>query len=890
MSVLTNTKLETHPATTPAKNSIINANWQQLENIFDPTLGTGDPVYQLILKALVKNASPTLTDGYMLVYRTGTTRLNLELVDVGNAIKIQGRSVVSTAPTDGQAYVWNNTASQWEPQDVSAGDATSIQGYAVENAAPADGESLIWVAANSQYEPGAPAGNATQIQGRAVDTGAPTDAQVYIWDNTNSKWIVSDVNATKIQGRAVSSAAPSDTQAMVWNNSLSQWEPQNQTGSGGGSGGLTVQNGGIVQRVIATDATYRTLSTAIPVDDTIPQNTEGTEIMTRAITPKNENSKLVVIVRIVGVFLNATNQIVAAALFKDSGADSLAAGATQADSASNSNGIVFQYEESAGSTAARTFKVRVGPNSGTAYLHGNSSARRYGGVMVSSIEVLEVLETGQVLAAPPWIQQHPDARPATPATEDDEFEGTSLDAKWTWENQGSSTVAFKNSRLVFTGAASTTEARVIYQTAPSTPYRVTVKLAPDGSTPATNHNVGIGFEESSTGKLHIVGISDNDTNVRVQRWTDSSTYSSSDANAAIAERPAYLRIEDDGTDLKFHYSHDGIVFEEYYTLTRTTYMSGGPNRILLFCSAGDASLDAVAIYQYFRVDAGTDKAKEILLLDRTSFTLRTSTRTLENWRPLEHQPPASNYPTPLVRNDMTCLAFDDSTEETTYFLARIKENGNTGSGLRFQIQFAATSATSGDVVWGVAVMRCNTDLDTDSFDTAAEVTKTTNATAGIPEIAEISTTNIDGAVAGDLVRVKLYRKAADSGDTMTGDAELWGFEMQAIDEPDSKAGVMVGGIVTESTTSRTLAVADIGQYIRLTNASSCTITLPTDATAGWDDEAFPPQIWFKVSAAGIPTLSHSGVTVNDEQSIIADLATGSKFGLLRVGTNEWDVI
>lgn len=32
--------------------------------------------------------------------------------------KIQGRSVVSTAPTNGQAYIWNNVSSQWEPGNV----------------------------------------------------------------------------------------------------------------------------------------------------------------------------------------------------------------------------------------------------------------------------------------------------------------------------------------------------------------------------------------------------------------------------------------------------------------------------------------------------------------------------------------------------------------------------------------------------------------------------------------------------------------------------------------------------------------------------------------------------------------------------------------------------
>ncbi len=97
-------------------------------------------------------------------------------------------------------------------------------------------------------------------------------------------------------------------------------------------------------------------------------------------------------------------------------------------------------------------------------------------------------------------------------------------------------------------------------------------------------------------------------------------------------------------------------------------------------------------------------------------------------------------------------------------------------------------------------------------------------------------------------------------------------------------------VITEATTARTLALTDIGGYIRLTNAASCTITLPTNATVAWASETEPPTIYFRVAAAGIPTLSNAGVTVNDTLGVVAALEEGSTFALQWVATDVWDII
>ena len=97
-------------------------------------------------------------------------------------------------------------------------------------------------------------------------------------------------------------------------------------------------------------------------------------------------------------------------------------------------------------------------------------------------------------------------------------------------------------------------------------------------------------------------------------------------------------------------------------------------------------------------------------------------------------------------------------------------------------------------------------------------------------------------------------------------------------------------IITESTTARILSLTDIGAYIRLTNASPCTITIPTNSTVDWAGEAEPPIIYVRVAATGAPTLSNAGVTVNDALGVIAALEEGSTFALQWVASNAWDVI
>lgn len=157
----------------------------------------------------------------------------------------------------------------------------------------------------------------------------------------------------------------------------------------------------------------------------------------------------------------------------------------------------------------------------------------------------------------------------------------------------------------------------------------------------------------------------------------------------------------------------------------------------------------------------------------------SGTKTYGVFTPMTSQPPASNYATLDTRNSIAVLDYDAGTEEAAFWVGIMPEGASLGSGLKVRIHWLATSATSGGVTWGAAFEAMTTDLDSDSFDTETTGTGTANGTSGIETVTEITCTTIDSVAAGGMYRLKIARKTADGGDTMTGDAELVALEVRS---------------------------------------------------------------------------------------------------------------
>ena len=157
----------------------------------------------------------------------------------------------------------------------------------------------------------------------------------------------------------------------------------------------------------------------------------------------------------------------------------------------------------------------------------------------------------------------------------------------------------------------------------------------------------------------------------------------------------------------------------------------------------------------------------------------SSSKTYSVFTPLDNQPTGSSFATIDTRNSIMILDFDAAAREEAVFVSIIPEGAVLSSGLSARINWTASTATSGNCVWGVQYERMNTDIDSDSFDTGATATSATNATSGIITTTTITTTNIDGLTVGNPYRIKVFRDAANGSDTMTGDAELISVEVRS---------------------------------------------------------------------------------------------------------------
>lgn len=170
-------------------------------------------------------------------------------------------------------------------------------------------------------------------------------------------------------------------ETVLERSSGSAWESYSASGAAGK----------LVQVVNTQTGAVATGGTVIPLDDSIPQITEGDQYMTRAITPTDAANVLKIDV----VFFGASNNSnwITAALFQDATANALAAFANYQNVAGGGIPVVFSHYMIAGTTSATTFRVRAGRDASAGTIvtfNGTASGRLLGGVMASSITISEI--------------------------------------------------------------------------------------------------------------------------------------------------------------------------------------------------------------------------------------------------------------------------------------------------------------------------------------------------------------------------------------------------------------------------------------------------------------------------------------------------------------------
>ncbi len=146
--------------------------------------------------------------------------------------------------------------------------------------------------------------------------------------------------------------------------------------------------GTIIGTSYAETTSYAALTAQIPGDDTIPQSTEGTQVLAVSHTPKSVTSRLRARAVIWGTPSAGTG--IVGAMFRNAATD-----ASQVTYTSNAGAavqqLVLQDEWVPGSTSPQTISIRVGPDSAVTFnLLGASGSRRFGGAAKCTLTVEEI--------------------------------------------------------------------------------------------------------------------------------------------------------------------------------------------------------------------------------------------------------------------------------------------------------------------------------------------------------------------------------------------------------------------------------------------------------------------------------------------------------------------
>lgn len=151
--------------------------------------------------------------------------------------------------------------------------------------------------------------------------------------------------------------------------------------------------GDVVQTRIASTTTVATGTTTTPHDDTIPQNTEGTQFLSLDITPTAKMNRLLHFCPTLPGFSVASGAWLTIALHQDAIADALYAAGTFAHSTATAGAQLDLLHEMAAATVAQTtFKIRIGANTaGTVTFCGAAGSRFFGGVGAQVYTITELM-------------------------------------------------------------------------------------------------------------------------------------------------------------------------------------------------------------------------------------------------------------------------------------------------------------------------------------------------------------------------------------------------------------------------------------------------------------------------------------------------------------------
>lgn len=192
---------------------------------------------------------------------------------------------------------------------------------------------------------------------------------------------ITSLNAPAIGAATATTQAPGDNTTKVATTAYAD--------AAAAAVAYTPATGSIVQTVFASTGSLVTGATTIPMDNSIPQQSEGVEAITVAITPTDAGNDL--LVEAGGFFAHNANSDITLALFRDATADAIGATMATPSTSDKCQGGSIAAKVAAGGTSATTFKLRAGSNgAGTLSINGRAAGQLFGGVGYTWIKVTEI--------------------------------------------------------------------------------------------------------------------------------------------------------------------------------------------------------------------------------------------------------------------------------------------------------------------------------------------------------------------------------------------------------------------------------------------------------------------------------------------------------------------
>ena len=174
-----------------------------------------------------------------------------------------------------------------------------------------------------------------------------------------------------------------------------------------------------------------------------------------------------------------------------------------------------------------------------------------------------------------------------------DIDGNTLTASdFTWINQGSSTLTdSSNGGLVLTlNSNSAGSEQLLYKAMPTPPFKITCHVEWGGGCEISTvgQRFGIGFYDLSTGEFTALAMEPGDQH-RFLNWT-SLVGSGSDATTSYRSEfdlpQAWLRFEDDNTDIKAYYSQDGLFWHQFGESARAANVTDADQVCMIFSQGG----------------------------------------------------------------------------------------------------------------------------------------------------------------------------------------------------------------------------------------------------------------------------------------------------------------